>query len=370
MLTLFGCPCNFKRACVLRHAAWEEDTMRPFRLTCAVARLTVAALALSLGMAAAPVDAETRFTITVDTGPNHIRNITLRIFMERLAAATGGELVGELFESAQLYAARDEARAVARGDVQMSVTTNSALSAFASDLNALDMPLFVGLTPEQLNRILDGPFGQLLSERVAAQLGIVVPGRWFLLGYADTFGGGRDFRSFDDYQGARVRIFGGAAFIARLAALGAEGLAIPFPDVPLALSQGTIDGLLSTSETVRSGKLYESGVKSAFTDNAAVIYYIPVVNKAFMDGLSEAHRAAFLEAWDSVIDDQRTEALRRQADARNHNEANGIVYTDPSAEDLATANEKLQAIVPSLISELGVDPAVIELARQQAAAVN
>lgn len=344
--------------------------MRPFKISAAVGRLAVAAVAMSIGMAAVPAEAETRFTITVDTGPNHIRNITLRVFMERLTEATGGELVGELFESAQLYAARDEARAVARGDVQMSVTTNSALSAFASDLNALDMPLFVGLTPEQLSRIIDGPFGQMLADRVANQLGVVVPGRWFLLGYADTFGGNRDFGSFEDYQGARVRIFGGAAFISRLAALGAEGLAIPFPDVPLALSQGTIDGLLTTSETVRSGQLYESGVKSAFTDNAAVLFYIPVVNKAFLDGLSEAHRAAFLEAWDSVIDEQRSEALRRQAEARIHNEANGIVYTDPTPEELAAANEKLQAIVPSLISELNVDPAVIELARQQAAAAN
>jgi C4-dicarboxylate-binding protein DctP len=342
--------------------------MRRFTPKAAFGRLSAAAVALSLGLLAGPVAAQTTFTITVDTGPNHIRNITLRSFMERLSEATGGELVAELYESGQLYAARDEARAVARGDVQMSVTTNSALSAFASDLNALDMPLFVGLTPEQLSDIIDGPFGQLLAERTAEQLDVVVPGRWFLLGYADTFGAGRDFASFDDYQGARVRIFGGAAFIARLAALGAEGLAIPFPDVPLALTNRTIDGLLTTSETVRSGQLYESGVRSAFTDNAAVLFYIPVVNRAFFDGLSEAHRAAFLEAWDSVIDEQRSEALRRQAEAREHNSANGIVYTDPSPEELAEANAKLQEIVPQLVTDLGVDPAVVALAREMAAA--
>jgi TRAP-type C4-dicarboxylate transport system substrate-binding protein len=88
--------------------------------------LVAVAATLALGGMQGAASAETRFRISVDTGPNHVRNITLRSFMDRLAEATGGELVGELFESGQLYAARDEPRAVARGDIEMSVTTNSS----------------------------------------------------------------------------------------------------------------------------------------------------------------------------------------------------------------------------------------------------
>src|SRR5690606_22948485 len=125
-------------------------------------------------------------------------------------------------------------------------------------------------------------------------------------------------------------------------ALGAEGISIPFPDVPLAISQGTVDAMLSTNETIRSAQLYEAGLGTALVDQVAVLYYIPVVNKAFFEGLSEEHRATFLEVWDSVIDEQRAEALRRQDEAREHNSANGIVYSEPTAEELAAVNELMQ----------------------------
>lgn len=329
-----------------------------------VARLALAAAVL-LGAMQAPAGAETRFRISVDTGPNHVRNITLRSFMERLAAATGGELVGELFESGQLYAARDEPRAVARGDIEMSVTTTASVSAFAADVNVLDLPLFSGRSPEQVNALVDGELGAALSGGVEETLGVKVPGRWFLLGFTNTFGARREIASFADFDGARIRVPGGAAYIARYRALGAEGVAIPFPDVPLALSQGTIDALLTTHETLRSGKLHEAGVRSVFIDQVSVIYYIPLVNAAFWDGLSEAHRAAFAAAWDGVIDGERAEALRRQDAAAQENAGNGVVIHTPDPAELAEANARLLALAPAIAAELGIAAEIVDLARSE-----
>src|SRR5690606_35539263 len=140
--------------------------------------------------------------------------------------------------------------------------------------------------------------GQQLAKGIEDKLGVVVPGRWFLLGFASTFGAGKDIKSFADFQGLRIRVPGGAGFIARYRALGAEGVAIPFPDVPLALTQGTIDALLTTNETLRSGKLHEAGVKSAFVDQVSVLYYIPMVNKGFWDKLSADQQKQFRDAWE------------------------------------------------------------------------
>jgi len=337
-------------------------------------RRRVLAVAVSTALAAAawisPAMAEIKFRISVDTGPNHVRNITLRTFMQRLSEKTGGEVVAELFESGQLYSARDEPRAVARGDIEMSVTSNSAVSAFAADMNLLDMPLFSGRSPTQVNALVDGPLGQELSKRVEEKLGLVVPGRWFLLGFLSTFGAGKDLKNFDDFQGIRVRIPGGAAFVERYKALGAEGVSIPFADVPLALTQGTIDALLTTNETLRSGKLHEAGVKSAFIDQVSVLYYVPLVNKAFWDRLGQAHQQAFKEAWESVIEDERVEALRRQDAAAAENAANGVIIYEPNPDDLAKVNARLLELVPSIASELGVDPAIVDMARSELEKLN
>jgi hypothetical protein len=41
-------------------------------------------LAASLALMGAAAYAETKFRISVDTGPNHVRNITLRTFLEKI----------------------------------------------------------------------------------------------------------------------------------------------------------------------------------------------------------------------------------------------------------------------------------------------
>jgi len=311
--------------------------------------------------------AEQRFRISVDTGANHITNITIKEFLDKLRKATNGEVNGELFESAALYAARDEARAIARGDLDMSVTVSVWLSAFSPDLSLLDLPLFSGRSPQHVNALVDGPVGRQLTRRTEEKLGVIIPGRWFLLGFASTFGGRRDIKSFDDFKGGRFRVPGGAAFVARYKALGGEGVSIPFPDVPTALSQGTIDGLLTTNETIRSAKLQETGVKSAFVDQVAVIYILPMVSKQFWSRLGEKNQKAFTAAWESVVDGERAEALRRQDSAAADLAKAGVKYTTPSAAELRAVNERMNALIPEIVTALKIDPALVAQAQAELA---
>lgn len=325
---------------------------------------------LAVALQAAPLQsqaAELRFRISVDSGANHVTNITVKDFLAKLRTATGGEVNGELFESGSLYAARDEARAIARGDLDMSVTVSVWLSAFSPDIGLLDLPLFSGRSPQQVNALVDGPVGKLLTKRTEEKLGVIVPGRWFLLGFASTFGARREIKSFADFKGGRFRVPGGAAFVARYKALGGEGISIPFPDVPTALSQGTIDGLLTTNETIRSAKLHEAGVKSAFVDQVAVIYILPMVSKSFWSKLGEKHRKAFADTWESVVDGERAEALRRQDAAAAELAKAGVKYTQPDPAELKAVNERMNALIPEIVKALKIDPAVVAQAQAELA---
>lgn len=330
--------------------------------------LSMLALAGAVAFATAPASAETRFKISIDSGPNHINNITLRSFLERLKEATGGELVGELAEGGSLYAARDEPRAVARGDVEMSLTTTGWLSAYYSDIAVVDLPLFAGLSPEAINGVLDGELGDKLAAGFADKLGIIVPGRWYLLGFGTTFGASKPIRNFADYVGKRIRVPGSPAYIERYRVLGAEGLSVPFPDVPLALSQGTIDGLMTTNETVASFSLYESGLTTAFMDQSAVLYFVPLVSKSFWEKIGEENQRAFIKAWDGLVDGQRNEAIKRQAAGQAENEKNGIETFTPSAEELAVVNAKLAEAIPGIAKQLDIAPEILAIAQKAVAA--
>lgn len=326
----------------------------------------VLAAGISLAAFSLGAQAQTEFSISVNTGENHIRNITLQQFLTDLSDATDGELVGELFENGQLYGGRDVPRAVARGDVEMAVPVTVYLSPFDPDLSVLDLALFAGVPAEQFNEIVDGPLGQRLSQQISEILDVVVPGNWMLLGSAHSFGAGQPIASYADLAGQRIRIPGGAAILSHYQTLGADPVVISFGDVPVALSQGTIDGILTTNETIRSAQLWEAGVSSAFLDNVQTLYYVPIVNRAFWDGLTDDQRATFTELWNQAIETERAESIRRQAEAQTVNEENGIVFTTPTAEESAAALAELLATVDAVAAELDISDEVLALAREVA----
>lgn len=330
-----------------------------------LASLPAAAL-LALALPAG-AGAQTTFSISVNTGPDHIRNITLRKFIEQLSAATDGELVGELFENGQLYSGRDVPRAVARGDVDMGVPATVYLGSFEPNWAVLDLPIYSALASEDFFGIVDGEIGQTVADATEERLGVEIPGRWLLLGATHTFGSGEPIDSLAALEGRRIRIPGGAAIIAAYSALGADAVTISFGDLPVALSQGTVDGVGTTHETIRSGQLWEAGLTSVYENNMQTLFYVPMVSESFWQSLSEDQQTIFEDTWESLVEEQRTEAQRRQSEAADINEENGIARYQPSAEEKARASELLAPTVDGLVEELDIDP---DLAAAAQAAVD
>jgi C4-dicarboxylate-binding protein DctP len=160
----------------------------------------------------------------------------------------------------------------------------------------------------------------------------------------------------------RIRIPGGAANTAHYRHFGAEPSAMPFADVPLALTQGRIDGLLTTDETIRSSKLWESGLANGFVDRVAVFHYVPIISQAFWRKLSAAEQQAFQSSWSSAVDAQRLDAVRRQDEAKVENERNKMLYVDPGDGARAQARDGLRTTVPQLVSELKIDQDLVDQA--------
>src|SRR5690606_13007504 len=145
-----------------------------FRATCI--GLTMAATLAVPGLARA----ETVMRISVDTGLAHFRHQMLIEFADLVIERTYGAIVPLLFENGTLYASRDEPRAVARGDVEMTVTYNPSLSTFVPNMNLLDLPIFSGRSPDAVNVLIDGKVGEVLTSDIENQLGVEVLGRWLL----------------------------------------------------------------------------------------------------------------------------------------------------------------------------------------------
>lgn len=317
---------------------------------------TAAMLSLALEAAAAE-----KFRISLETGPNHVRNISMKKFVEKLKAESGGRLEVEFYEGASLYKDRDVPKALAQGTLEMALPGLWQLDKFVPDAVVIDLPMFFGATADQVYAVVDGPVGQELNKKLEDKLRVHVVGKYMDLGHVNLYSSA-PIKGYADIVGKKIRIPGGAASAERFKVLGANPVLVPWPDVPLATTQGTVDGLITTFESVRSAKLWDANVKHAFADRETFYQYVPMISKAFWDKTTPEVRKFISDTWASTIDDIRKTAADRQADARKEAAAAGITVVDPSPAELKAARSKLMAAQPEIIKATGIDPDFVKKA--------
>lgn len=328
--------------------------------------LFAAAAVLGLAAYAASAAAAEKFRISLETGPNHVRNISMKAFVEKLKAESGGRLEVEFYEGASLYKDRDVPKALAQGTLEMALPGLWQLDKFVPDAVVADLPMFFGATAEQIYAVLDGPVGQELNKKLENKLRVHIVGKYMDLGHVNLYSS-QPINGYGDIVGKKIRIPGGAASAERFKALGANPVLVPWPDVPLAMTQGTVDALITTFESVRSAKLWDANVKYAYADRETFYQYVPMISKAFWDKTTPEIRKFISDTWASTIDDIRKTAANRQRDARVDAEKAGIKVVDPKPEDLKAARQKLLAAQDAIIKSTGIDP---EFVKKAEAALN
>ena len=160
----------------------------------------------------------------------------------------------------------------------------------------------------------------------------------------------------------KIRNSGGSGKAWRTSFLGAIPNTTPWPSVPLALSQGTFDGLITTNETVASASLWESGVHNALEDHQTFNAYVPLVAGAFWRGLTEAQRKLLSDVWAGHLAEYRANMARAQLAAREKLIAHGVNFIVPSEADTNAARARMLAVQDGLVKQWRITPAIAEQA--------
>ena len=326
--------------------------MKTLKRLAARALLAALAPALAAGASAEPMD----FRISLNTGPNHVRNIALEQFIAELKARAGDKLNVRLFPSGQLFKGPDVPKALAQGALEMGVPIVLYVSRIVPNAGVADLPMFYGRSADEIHRIFDGPAGARLNAEIEEKLDVKIVGPYLDLGFGSIFTTERAVNSVADLQGLKLRVPGSAGGKKRYEVAGAAAVAIPFADVPLALSQGTVDGLMTTHETIRSAKLWESGLKYAFDDRQVFLQYLPMIGRPTWERMDAETRQIVVDAWTDTIGGARELAARRQAEARAEGIQNGIRAVEGGAADLAAFRARLMEQQDAIVEETGIDP--------------
>lgn len=318
---------------------------------------------IASSMLSAPALAQEKMRITLDTNPSHVRNKGVEIFAEELKKRIGDKLIVEIYPSAQLFRDRDVPKALRQGAVEMAVPGTWQLDGVEPNAGLQTLPMFYGVDGPVVNEIMDGKLGSFLNQRLEERLRVKVPGKWLDLGMQHVFSIGKPINTYDDLKGQKIRHSGGTAQAGRINGLGANAMLVPFPDVPMAMSQGVIDGVATTYESAWSSKLHDSGLKYAFEDKQFFGQYIPMINQAFWQKLSKDVQEAIVAAWDVAAIAQRKMAVKAQLDARDSLVKAGMIVVTPSPADIAEKRKLLMGIQDNLVKQMKIDQDAVDTAK-------
>ncbi len=328
----------------------QRLTRRDFALA------SVAALAAPALIRAARADEPLRLRCSLDTAPSHLRNVSMKDYLGKVEAASNGKIKTELFESGQLYPDLEVGKALIQGQVEMAAPGSWTITGIVSDADCFQLPALYGQPIELIHKVIDGKAGQYLNTQIQQKLRSHVIGPYLDLGFQNWYSSNKSIASLADLKGMKIRNSGGAGQAWRARFLGAIPNTTAWPNVPLALSQGTFDGLVSSNESLVSAKLWDSGVKYSLQDRQFVAEYIPMTSQVFWDKLSPDLQKMMTDIWAQNVPTYRANMAAAQTKARATLEEHGVKMADPTPEQSAAERKKMMAEQDQLAKDIKVSP--------------
>ena len=310
---------------------------------------------ITLGTVFTSAAEEIPFRISLNTGPNHVRNIALSEFVEKLTERASGKLDVQVFPSGQLFKGPDVPKALAQGSVEMGVPIILYISRVVPNAGLMDLPMFYGVSIDKIHEVMDGAIGQELNAEIEEKLQVKIIGKHLDLGHGSIFTTETPVNSLQDLKGLTLRVPGSPAAKVRYEQLDVQSVSISFADVPIQLAQKSIDGLMTTHETIRSAKLWESGLKYAIDTQGAFLNYVPMIGKPTWDKLDSETQKIIVDTWAESIEGARELAAKRQASAREEGIKNGIKAVQASATELKSFRERLLEQQAAIVDETRMD---------------
>jgi TRAP-type transport system periplasmic protein len=176
------------------------------------------------------------------------------VFAKEVKAKSNGRIEVQVFGAGALGGERDLVEGVKNGFIQSGLASGVMANFYPSAM-VTDIPyLFASETIA--DRVMDGPYGQKLSEDFLASTGMrnLCFGE---VGFRQFTSGKVAIHSPKDLVGMKIRVQETPLYITEMKALGAQPTPIAFPELYTALQTGVVDGQENPIPTIIFAKLYE-----------------------------------------------------------------------------------------------------------------
>ncbi len=327
----------------------------------ALARASVLTLGSFAILRHARGEAPIELRCSLDTAPSHPRNVAFHDFLGKIEAASGGQVKTRLFESGSLFPDLQVLKALVQGQVDMACPGTWTITGFVADADFSQLPAFYGRPSDMVHKAADGAGGKFVNEEIHNKLHVEVLGPWFDLGFNEWYTTRKPLNSLADLKDMKLRSPGGVLNSFRIRYFGAIPNVTAWPDVPLAMSQGTFDGLISSNESVNSAKLFDSGMRHSLQDNQGMGLYVPMATPDFWQKLGPKLQETVRQLWAENIPTYRANTAKSQAAARGVLEKQGVVFVDVPQAELDRVHADMLKVQDKAVADAHITPKLVEL---------
>lgn len=261
-------------------------------------------------------------------------------FADLLAESSGGKIKVRLFPGGTLGGDLQTVSALQGGTLDITVLNSGILAAQAPDFAMLDFP-FLFNNVQEAHAVIDGPVGQ----KLAAQLdnkGLVSLGYWDL-GFRHLTNSKHPVTKIEDMQGLKVRVIQSPIYLETFSALGANPVAMAFPEVYTGLEQRTIDGQENPFTVIEGNKFYEVQKYLSVTGHIFNPQSLIIGQKTW-NRLNDDEKTLMRNAAKEAQEYQRKVTAESMDKARD-NLAKNIAINDISPAEMDRFREKVQPVV-------------------------
>jgi TRAP-type transport system periplasmic protein len=277
-------------------------------------------------------------------------------FAEVVEQKSGGKIKVRVFPSGQLGGDLPNISALQGGTLDLMVLNAGLLSSNVKDFAVFDLP-FLFNTPEEADAVADGPVGKKMFDKLQEK-GLVGLG-YFDLGFRNVTNSKRPISKLEDFSGIKLRVLQSPLFIDLFNTLGANTVAMPFPEVYTALEQKVIDGQENPFTVIRDSKFSEVQPYLSVTRHV----YNPqsvIMSRKTWDKLSADEKKIVQEAADEAEVYQRKVSREQAAKALEDLTKAGMKVNEIAPQEMARIREKVKPVIDKYAKEVG-EPLVAEV---------
>jgi len=271
------------------------------------------------------------------------------VFKHIVESQAGDRVEIKLFPGGQLGWERELIEGLRMGTVDMAITSDGPVGGFFEPILVLSIP-YLFRSNALAWKVLDGPFGQELTEALRKATGIRALAI-SELGYRNFTNNKRPVQTPADMKGLKIRTMENPIHMAIVRSLGADPTPISFGELYSALQQGIVDGQENSVGVIAMTKAYE--VQKYMTMEGHI--YGPTflwINDKRYQKLDPDLQQLFREAATVAAFTQRCGSKLLEATQLQKMIKGGMQVYNPSKDDIAAFKKTAQPPVTKEVEKM------------------